>query len=402
MLAVNAAIEAAKAGEQGKGFAVVAQEVKSLAEQSKQATAQVRTILNDIQTAMSAAVMATEQGSKAVDAGVKQSVEAGQAIRILAEIEALCQALESVFAALKGQEIALSSELFDALHQAANNLSTLLMAMEGGPTAAQKSLLSGLLQRLDDIPKGSAVRNQGSEDRDPIASPDSALQPLVPSFSSPTPMLAETVRISTAKLDALLLQAEELLSAKLTASQRVAELRDINDVLAVWQQEWSKMHRTVGIMQRSLEAADNRNGQARPPASAESTRAPVRQFLEFLEWHDGYIKTLHSKLATLAKSAEQDHRALGRMVDDLLEDMKKVSLQPFSSLLEIFPKLARDLARARGKEVEVVVRGGDIEIDRRILEEMKEPLIHVVRNCIDHGIEAPQSVNESTSRGVEW
>jgi methyl-accepting chemotaxis protein len=85
LLAVNAAIEAAKAGEQGKGFAVVAQEVKSLAEQSKQAIAQVRTILNDIQTAMSAAVMATEQGSKAVDAGVKQSVEAGQAIRILAE-----------------------------------------------------------------------------------------------------------------------------------------------------------------------------------------------------------------------------------------------------------------------------------------------------------------------------
>jgi two-component system chemotaxis sensor kinase CheA len=206
-------------------------------------------------------------------------------------------------------------------------------------------------------------------------------------------MLAETVRISTAKLDALLLQAEEPLSAKLTASQRVAELRDINDVLAVWQQEWSKMHRTVGVMQRSLEAVDNRNGQARPLASAESTPAPVRQFLEFLEWHDGYIKTLHSKLATLAKSAEQDHRALGRMVDDLLEDMNledmnKVVLQPFSSLLEIFPKLARDLARDRGKEVEVV-RGGDIEIDRRILEEMKEPRIHVVRNCINHGIEAP-------------
>jgi methyl-accepting chemotaxis protein len=78
LLAVNAAIEAAKAGEQGKGFAVVAQEVKSLAEQSKQATAQVRTILMDVQKATSAAVMATEQGSKAVEAGVKQSAEAGQ------------------------------------------------------------------------------------------------------------------------------------------------------------------------------------------------------------------------------------------------------------------------------------------------------------------------------------
>jgi methyl-accepting chemotaxis protein len=85
LLAVNAAIEAAKAGEQGKGFAVVAQEVKSLAEQSKQATGQVRTILNDIQKATTAAVLATEQGSKAVETGVKQSGEAGDAIRQLAD-----------------------------------------------------------------------------------------------------------------------------------------------------------------------------------------------------------------------------------------------------------------------------------------------------------------------------
>jgi methyl-accepting chemotaxis protein len=85
LLAVNAAIEAAKAGDQGKGFAVVAQEVKSLAEQSKQATAQVRTILNDIQKATNAAVMSTEQGSKAVEAGEKQSVQAGESIRLLAD-----------------------------------------------------------------------------------------------------------------------------------------------------------------------------------------------------------------------------------------------------------------------------------------------------------------------------
>jgi len=85
LLAVNAAIEAAKAGEQGKGFAVVAQEIKSLAEQSKQATAQVRGILSDVQKATGNAVMATEQGSKAVEAGVKQAAQAGEAIRVLAE-----------------------------------------------------------------------------------------------------------------------------------------------------------------------------------------------------------------------------------------------------------------------------------------------------------------------------
>jgi methyl-accepting chemotaxis protein len=85
LLAVNAAIEAAKAGEQGRGFSVVAQEVRNLAEQSKQSTAQVRTILNDIQKAISSAVavIATEQGNKAVILGVQQSVKARDALRIM-------------------------------------------------------------------------------------------------------------------------------------------------------------------------------------------------------------------------------------------------------------------------------------------------------------------------------
>ena len=83
LLAVNAAIEAAKAGEHGKGFGVVAQEVKSLALQSREATGQVRTILGDIQKATSGAVMATEEGGKAVEAGSRQTEVAGSAIQAL-------------------------------------------------------------------------------------------------------------------------------------------------------------------------------------------------------------------------------------------------------------------------------------------------------------------------------
>ncbi|MEO5351648.1 MAG: methyl-accepting chemotaxis protein [Magnetococcus sp. XQGC-1] len=80
LLSVNAAIEAAKAGEAGRGFAVVAQEVKSLAEQAREATGQIKVILNDIQKATSTAVLATERGNKSVDKGVELGNEAGEAI----------------------------------------------------------------------------------------------------------------------------------------------------------------------------------------------------------------------------------------------------------------------------------------------------------------------------------
>jgi methyl-accepting chemotaxis protein len=85
LLAVNASIEAARAGDQGKGFAVVAHEIKTLADQSKGATQQIRRILDETRKWVSAVVMATEQGSKAVEAGVHESALAGEAIQSLSD-----------------------------------------------------------------------------------------------------------------------------------------------------------------------------------------------------------------------------------------------------------------------------------------------------------------------------
>jgi methyl-accepting chemotaxis protein len=86
MLALNAAVEAARAGEQGKGFAVVAQEVRDLADRSRQATAQVKMILSDIQRATNATGMATEEGKKGVDAGVQLVTQMGETINQLAQV----------------------------------------------------------------------------------------------------------------------------------------------------------------------------------------------------------------------------------------------------------------------------------------------------------------------------
>jgi len=155
LLAVNAAIEAAKAGEHGKGFGVVAQEVKSLAEQSRQATDRVRTILSDIQKATTAAVMATEQGSKAVEAGGKQTEEAGASIQLL-----MGSVTESAQAAT---QIAVSSQQqLIGLDQVAGAMENIKQASGQNVTSARQletaaRSLSELGQRLKQLVENYSV-----------------------------------------------------------------------------------------------------------------------------------------------------------------------------------------------------------------------------------------------------
>lgn len=146
LLAVNAAIEAAKAGEQGKGFGVVAQEIKSLAEQSKQATAQVRGILGNIQKATSASVLAAEQGSKSVEAGVKQTMEAGEAIKVLAQsIVEAAQAATQIAASSRQQQVGM-----DQVALAIENIRQASAQNVAGTKQAETAAhdLSGLGQKL--------------------------------------------------------------------------------------------------------------------------------------------------------------------------------------------------------------------------------------------------------------
>src|SRR3954447_21834995 len=104
LLALNATIEAARAGEQGKGFAVVADEVRNLAEQSKQSTAQVQTILEEIERATRAAVSAAQEGTEVVEHGSQLAEQAGQIIAQLADANRTVGQSAQQIAASVGQQ----------------------------------------------------------------------------------------------------------------------------------------------------------------------------------------------------------------------------------------------------------------------------------------------------------
>lgn len=282
----------------------------------------------------------------------------------LVEIESLCQSLESVFAALKSKRVAVSPLLFDLLLEATNTLRTILSS-----DATGKPVTAALVRRLDDASKGAAPARV-----DPPTAP--APREALPSSVS------GTIRVHLTKLDSVMRQTEELFAPRLEAGQRVNDLRETGAAIAAWKKERASVQAARRSIERSLARTDKTDGAAK--GQPELTKV-----IEYLEAETVFLKTVEGRVAKLERSAEHDHRALAGMVDSLLHDVKEMHMLPFASLLEAFPRLARELARDHGKQVELVITGGEIEIDRRILEEMKGPLTHLLRNCLDHGIEKP-------------
>jgi two-component system chemotaxis sensor kinase CheA len=293
------------------------------------------------------------------------------------EIEFICQSLESAFAEFKKKHAALSAPWLDLLHQVTDETAQAVARFEAGKTPDGNSRIGELAAKLE---KKLNHKEVPSKQAPPPKDTDEAILPAAPVAKT---SFTDTVRISTAKLDALLLQAEEILSIKLTSARRAKELKETSGLFETRKKQWAKIRPILKLLKLA-----GQNGQGTP--SQKNPKILIERLTEFLDQDAALAQTLETRLNLLTKSAERDQRSFGAMLEQVLEDMKKALMLPFHWLLEIFPKLVRDLSRQQGKEVDLEIKGADIEIDRRILEEIKDPLVHLVRNSIDHGIEKPQ------------
>lgn len=142
ILAVNAAIEAAKAGEQGRGFGAVAEELKALVEQSRQASARIKTVLNEVRQAAGAASAAMEQVNAALDAGGEQAVEAEEATGRLADAVAEAAQIEEQVAAAGRQQMIEVDRIVEVVEK---------LRQETGQNAAETKRIGQAAQQLGEF-----------------------------------------------------------------------------------------------------------------------------------------------------------------------------------------------------------------------------------------------------------
>ena len=305
-----------------------------------------------------------------------------------ASIEEICQAMERVFSAFKHDRLSPSKEIFDLLNGALDAVKTLVGSADPARAPRDKVQIKKILTGLEHLAAGSeqatprAPENTGTapEGADTGRLPQSPVeeQEIRPSEE---PVIAEkTIRISVDKLDKILHQIEEFISLKMSIADKVVELQNIQALVGTWEYEWGKV------------VPDNRKiRQVTDKSSSHGSMERLKPLLDrqhtFSQWNYHFMKSLETTVNRSTRSMEQDHRSLDFLVNSLLDDMQDVLMMPASSLLNTFPSVVRNLAQAENKEVRLVIEGGGIAIDRRILDELRDPLIHLIRNSVDHGIE---------------
>ena len=184
----------------------------------------------------------------------------------------------------------------------------------------------------------------------------------------------ETVRVATTKLDGLMDALGELLVVRMRTDRVVEQAQSVEQRMRDWQKKWRRVRPGYQRWQK-------RGG---PPTESEWAL-----MADFFARHEPDLNGLNFELNTLRAQLIQDRNHLQLVTDDLQNGIRNTRMLPMSALFSQFPRMVRDLARERGKDIVLQLDGGDTEVDRQVLELSKDPLTHLLRNAVDHSIETP-------------
>ncbi len=290
----------------------------------------------------------------------------------LRDVEKICQSMETVLSLLKKGEIQPETSILDSVLDSVEAVSKLVSSDEVLP-------IGDLLQRLASISSGTSPHpnnlsqqhlqtasnikpssqtpeakpvSQAAFQSEEIQKPPISVPPGAAESTSKSTVnqksdskrlsQSETIRIKTSKLDSLLYQVEEMVAMKMAANQRVTDLRQVKLSLDSCRKHWSKTYPETRVMKSFLESPQNRDALG-------NFKSPLAKILDYLDSNEKALRALETRIKALTSMAENDSRQATTMVDDLLDDMKSVLMLPSSTLLEIFPRLVRDLARDQKK-----------------------------------------------------
>ncbi|MBU4263584.1 MAG: hybrid sensor histidine kinase/response regulator [Proteobacteria bacterium] len=287
----------------------------------------------------------------------------------LARVEATAHGLETILNSARKGEAPLTPETIAHMNAGLDDLRQRVQEALSNVASGMRHAECGVKSEAgaDEGMEGmkSAV-SQTEIPHSPLPTPQSNIpQSALPIPHSNTPQSAlpfriETVRVETRKLDDLLTQVGELSVVQGRVQHRLGLMEEL---LA----QWTTLER------------DRRK------------RSPITRLRHGAEaGEDGGAALRFGGLLKQARDTFFDDSARLESIGKLLEDqVRSIRLLPLSTVFALFPRTVRDLAMEQGKEAELVLEGGDITVDKRILEEMKDPLMHLIRNAIDHGIESP-------------
>ncbi len=298
----------------------------------------------------------------------------------LTRVEGVSAALEGVFAAVKRGEVQPSPGLLDAVQEAVAILEVACAGLAEPPAeqvtdrehraVAKLQALAGASGPPQPRDGPTLPRTAPAQTPAPVGAKRSQEQEAAkespPTPADPSP--GDSVRVGLDKLDQLLRAAEGLLPEKLARQALANDLRALTAEVAVWNQ---RSRREVGQL----------------PAEFTAT-APMHAGPDVADLLPMTLQ-LEATLRKLSQAARRDASTFGSDLDRLLDHARSVLLLPCAQLLGPLALTLRELAREQGKDAELVIKGDDIELDRRVLEALKVPLTHLIRNSVDHGIEKP-------------